>query len=278
MKIQNQVIFVLGMSLAMASVSGCSLFKKTSSDESPDAVAAPDAATDAVPVASADGAAPADPAQIAAPADAPATPPAEAIPADAPPATQPAAQVPSAVTETATSQPTGAPLSGEAIDYAVQSGDTLMKIAFETYGDLYRWKDIYEWNKGTLSSPSGVRKGMRLKLEKPATSVVIERNGDKYLIKKGDTLGTISDEVYGTKAKWKKIYENNRQLIKDPNKIFAGFSLYYVPDPSFQPKVKSAPLARSAPSAPAPAAAAPGATQEGFSAPPADGVRNPAGQ
>ncbi len=60
--------------------------------------------------------------------------------------------------------------------------------------------------------------------------VTIERNGERYLIKRGDTLGTISGDVYGTRAKWKKLWENNRQLIKDPNKIYAGFSLYYVPE------------------------------------------------
>jgi len=63
-----------------------------------------------------------------------------------------------------------------------------------------------------------------------AGMVTIERNGEKYLIKVGDTLGLISNEVYGTKAKWKKLWENNRQLIKNPNRIFAGFNLYYVPE------------------------------------------------
>ena len=28
-------------------------------------------------------------------------------------------------------------------------------------------------------------------------------------------------------TKWKKLWENNKALIKDPNKIYAGFYLYY---------------------------------------------------
>ena len=44
------------------------------------------------------------------------------------------------------------------------------------------------------------------------------------------TLGSISHTVYGSTRKWKKLWENNRQLIKDPNKIYAGFYLYYQPE------------------------------------------------
>ncbi|OFZ20186.1 MAG: hypothetical protein A2X94_09795 [Bdellovibrionales bacterium GWB1_55_8] len=153
--------------------------------------------------------------------------------------------------------------TGETQDYTVQSGDTLMKIAFETYGDLYRWKDIYELNRERLSSISILPPGMVLKVQKPDGAVVIERNGEKYLIKIGDTLGTISRDVYGNPGRWKEIWQNNRQMIHDPNKIFAGFHLYYVPDAGSreEPQIAPAPLAQpsteTAPEAREPAAAAP---------------------
>jgi len=124
--------------------------------------------------------------------------------------------------------------SGGSDSYQVQAGDTLMKIAFETYGDLYQWKKIFEWNRDKISDPNAVPPGVSLKLEKPSSPIAIDRNGDKYLIKVGDTLGTISDDLYGTKAKWRKLWENNRQLIKDPNRIFAGFYLYYTMTPDEQ--------------------------------------------
>lgn len=118
-------------------------------------------------------------------------------------------------------------LSGETEQYTVTGDDTLMKIAFETYGDLYQWKRIYQDNKDKISDPNNVPRGTVLVLSKPETAVVIERNGLKYLIKRGDTLGLISSDVYGTPRKWKRLWENNRQLIQDPNKIYAGFFLYY---------------------------------------------------
>lgn len=115
-------------------------------------------------------------------------------------------------------------------EYSVQRGDTLMKIAFETYGDIYKWKSIYDANRDKIQDPSRIPAGTVLKVEKPVQPVAIERNGEKYQIQTGDTLGKISKNVYGTPGKWKTIWNNNKQLIHDPNKIFAGFSLYYVPE------------------------------------------------
>lgn len=111
--------------------------------------------------------------------------------------------------------------------YTFQSGDTLMKIAFENYGDLYRWKKIYEDNRDKIQNPNAVPVGTVLKLEKPSSPVTIDRNGEKVVIRSGDTLGKISNRVYGTLKKWKRLWENNKQMIRDPNRIFAGFSLYY---------------------------------------------------
>jgi nucleoid-associated protein YgaU len=185
-----------------------------------------DAATDAVPKDMLENPEAIPPADAPAPAPEGAEAPADAlqnITQDSPPA-EPAASTP----------PVSAPpvaMSGEQEEYSVQRGDTLMKIAFEHYGDLYKWRDIYDWNRDKISSPNSISAGTVLKLEKTAEAVSIDRNGEKFLIRPGDTLGKISDEVYGTKAKWKKLWENNRQLIKDPNRIFAGFYLYYTISP-----------------------------------------------
>ncbi|MBY0469777.1 LysM peptidoglycan-binding domain-containing protein [bacterium] len=174
-------------------------------------------------------------------------PPVEAPPADAtamatPPPVEEQAPAPGPETP-APVEPAPAPevaSSGGTDTYTVQHGDTLMKIAFETYGDLYQWKKIYEMNRDKLSSPSAVSHGMILKLDRPLNPVHIDRNGEAYHIVHGDTLGKISTKVYGTKHKWKKIWHNNPQLIRNPHKIFAGFTLYYMPDDSPH---KAAPLA-----------------------------------
>lgn len=110
----------------------------------------------------------------------------------------------------------------------VKRGDTLMKIAFEHYGDLYRWREILQANRSKIADANNVPPGTVLTL-RGVEGVTIERNGKKHMIQWGDTLGTISSTVYGTTKRWKALWENNRQLIKDPNKIYAGFYLYYLP-------------------------------------------------
>ncbi len=181
-------------------------------------------------------------------ADTPLPPPPEALAA---PVSAPQPVPPPPAPSLAAS--TGSQGSQGTEEYKVQPGETLMKIAFEQYGDLYQWRKILEANRDRITNPNSIARGTVLRLEKPSTPVSVAHNGDKYLIKNGDTLGTISDDVYGTNRKWRKLYENNRQLIKDPNRIFAGFHLYYVMTDQDrmekeqikgQPEVKPMPLAQ----------------------------------
>ena len=121
--------------------------------------------------------------------------------------------------------------SGQFESYTIRQGDTLMKVAFEFYGDLYQWRRIYQANQAAIPDPGMLKSGTVIQVEKPSVPVTIERNGEQYEIKSGDTLGTISNDVYGTPKKWRRLHENNRQLIKDANKIYAGFYLYYILTP-----------------------------------------------
>ena len=72
--------------------------------------------------------------------------------------------------------------------------------------------------------------GSNIKYQKPDEEFIWNPKGNPWVIRGGDTLGIISQEVYSTNSKWRDIYNNNRQLIKDPNLIFAGFTLYYLSD------------------------------------------------
>lgn len=114
------------------------------------------------------------------------------------------------------------------INYKVQSGDTLMKISFAKYGNIYRWREIYETNREQLPDINRLAPGTVLVLN-GEEFVVIRKNGTPYLIRRGDTLGKISQQVYQDSKKWPILWKNNSQLIKDPNKIYAGFTLYYRP-------------------------------------------------
>jgi len=111
--------------------------------------------------------------------------------------------------------------------YKVKSGETLMQIAFKLYGDIDKWKALKELNGNKISRNSALASGMELKYHPPVEPFLYAPVGNPYLIKSGDTLGIISNQVYNSPSKWKSIWQNNRQLIKNPNRIYAGFTLYY---------------------------------------------------
>jgi len=46
--------------------------------------------------------------------------------------------------------------------------------------------------------------------------------GQTYTIDKGDTLSKIAKEHYGNANAWKQIFEANRDVIDDPDRIFPG--------------------------------------------------------
>ena len=43
-----------------------------------------------------------------------------------------------------------------------------------------------------------------------------------YIIEKGDSLWKIAEKAYGSGIKYKEIFEANREVIEDPDKIFPG--------------------------------------------------------
>jgi nucleoid-associated protein YgaU len=50
-----------------------------------------------------------------------------------------------------------------------------------------------------------------------------------HIVRKDQTLSAISRQYYGTSNKWKKIFDANRDVLKDPNKINTGIKLI-IPD------------------------------------------------
>ena len=49
-----------------------------------------------------------------------------------------------------------------------------------------------------------------------------EEKAEIYEIVSGDTLGAISKRYYGKASKYMKIFEANKDIISDPNKIYPG--------------------------------------------------------
>jgi LysM repeat protein len=125
------------------------------------------------------------------------------------------------------SHPAAATGSGGTAEYVVKPGDTLMKIAFSIYGDIDRWKDLRDWNSGKVKHFSKLKTGTKLTYEAPVVAFSAEEHSHSYLIKHGDTLANIADDVYGRRSKYKKLASFNKNLIKNVNRIFAGFTLFY---------------------------------------------------
>ena len=50
-----------------------------------------------------------------------------------------------------------------------------------------------------------------------------------YVVQKGDSLSKIAKQFYGTASEWRRIYEANRDRIKDPDVIQPGWKLS-IPD------------------------------------------------
>jgi len=52
-----------------------------------------------------------------------------------------------------------------------------------------------------------------------------------YTVKKGDNLSTIAKEQYGNASKYMVIFEANKPMLKDPDKIYVGQVLRIPPKP-----------------------------------------------
>jgi nucleoid-associated protein YgaU len=46
-----------------------------------------------------------------------------------------------------------------------------------------------------------------------------------YEVKSGDSLSKIAKQEYGNANEWNRIFEANKDILKDPNKIFPGQKL-----------------------------------------------------
>ena len=50
-----------------------------------------------------------------------------------------------------------------------------------------------------------------------------------YEVKPGDSLSKIAKQEYGDANKWPQIFEANKDILKDPNKIYPGQKLKIPP-------------------------------------------------
>ncbi len=103
-------------------------------------------------------------------------------------------------------------------EYTVKKGDFLAKIAGYNfiYGSYKGWPRIYRANLDKIKNPDLIYPGDVLK---------IPHGLDKtYTVIRGDYLSKISSFwwIYRDAKDWRKIYEANKDRIKNPNFIYPG--------------------------------------------------------
>lgn len=116
--------------------------------------------------------------------------------------------------------------ASEQSEYIIQKNDTLMLAAWKIYGDTSRWRELESLNQGKLHNGQ-IWTGETLVFNRPDSEFVWNPEGSPYLIQGGDTLGIVSNKVYQSPKHWKAVWYNNRDLIRNPDLIFAGFTIYY---------------------------------------------------
>jgi nucleoid-associated protein YgaU len=58
---------------------------------------------------------------------------------------------------------------------------------------------------------------------KPVKS--INTTDQQYVVKVGDTLSKLAERFYNSTSKWEKIFEANKESLKNPNYIYVGMKL-----------------------------------------------------
>ncbi len=66
-------------------------------------------------------------------------------------------------------------------------------------------------------------------VEGGSSSTAPAPSGRSYTVVKGDSLSKIAKHLYGDAQKWQKIYEANRDQIKNPDLIYPG-QTFTIPD------------------------------------------------
>lgn len=74
-------------------------------------------------------------------------------------------------------------------------------------------------------SPGSTTPAEATPVTSPSAPVAPTDDARTYVVKAGETLGVISQKVYGTTKHWKQLHEANRDVIPDPARMRAGTKL-----------------------------------------------------
>ena len=102
------------------------------------------------------------------------------------------------------------------IDESAENGkDILIDITLKEYNPLKTQKIKVESGKAkTTKQPAGTS---------TINKALPKNQGIKtYTVKKGDTLSLIAKKYLGNSSRWRELYERNRDIISNPNRIKVG--------------------------------------------------------
>lgn len=121
-------------------------------------------------------------------------------------------------------------------DHVSKYGFDLSKVTFNAEGDKINVtgvaKNLDEKQKilasaGNVDGVDGVHDN--LTLAEPLKFDFPDFSKAMYTVKSGDNLSKISKEVYGDANKYNTIFEANKPMLTDPDKIYPGQVLYIPP-------------------------------------------------
>lgn len=113
--------------------------------------------------------------------------------------------------------------ASELLDYIKKIGLTYKNIKVGTKDGLVRLEGEVDNQEqaekialavGNVKGVETVDNRMRVTESKPESKM--------YTVKSGDTLSKISQEYYGDAQKYNTIFEANKPMLSDPNKIYPG--------------------------------------------------------
>ncbi len=80
--------------------------------------------------------------------------------------------------------------------------------------------DVYATDLSVKAS--AIKQAPQAQTATTSKDATIEAKIEYYVIESGDTLGKIAKRYYGNAMEYPRIFEANREIIHDPDKIFVG--------------------------------------------------------
>lgn len=122
------------------------------------------------------------------------------------------------------------PEMGSKMPYIIQAGDTLESVAGRIYGNPSKWMEIQELS--SIQNPNSVHPGDVVYYQLTNESMAFASNYEglarsEVVVKAGDTLSGLAQELTGSYENWKSIWRQN-DSIENPDQISVGQRIYYV--------------------------------------------------